>query len=461
MYVAGVKMLKIYNSLTRQKEKFKPINPGKIGLYVCGITVYDHCHLGHARSMVSFDVIVRFLRSVGFDVHYVKNITDIDDKIIQRAYDKNIGFEELTSYFIQKMNEDTKALNVLIPDEEPRATHYIPEIIRLIELLIEKDLAYVTAGGDVCFRVKAFKEYGKLSHKDIDGLLSGVRIEVDQDKQSPLDFVLWKKAKTGEPFWSSPWGDGRPGWHIECSAMSMDTLGIEFDIHGGGSDLQFPHHENEIAQSEGATGKCFAKYWMHVGMLQVDQEKMSKSLGNFLTIEDVLQTNHPEVVRYFLLSSHYRSPLNYSDDNLSNAMKGLSRLYQSLKDLPFEAGTINQDWVSQFNDAMFDDFNTPEALAVLFKLTNEINKTKSSDLAYTLKHLANTLGILQESPHQFLQAGANTSEVNWINQKISDRQQARQIKNWALADEIRAELQQKGIEIEDGSNGTTWRKLEN
>ena len=453
-------MLKIYNSLTRQKELFTPIKPGKIGLYVCGITVYDHCHLGHARSMVSFDMIVRFLRSVGYDVNYVKNITDIDDKIIQRANEKGVDFETLTAHFIQKMNEDTKALNVLPPDSEPRATAFIPEIIKLINQLIEKDLAYAIEDGDVCFSVKDFNGYGKLSHKDIEGLESGVRIEINQDKRSPLDFVLWKKAKPGEPSWPSPWGDGRPGWHIECSAMSMNALGEEFDIHGGGADLQFPHHENEIAQSEGATNKSFAKYWMHVGMLQVDQEKMSKSLGNFFTIEDVLKTHHPEAVRYFLLTSHYRSQLNYSDENLSNAIKGLTRLYQSLKNVSYESGQVLPEWVAQFNEAMFDDFNTPEALAVLFKLSHELNKTKSEDLAATLKHLADTLGILQEDPEQFLQAGVDSNEVEWINQLIADRKQARADKDWALADDIRNQLQEKGIEIEDGAEGTTWRKID-
>lgn len=457
----GVNMLKIYNTLTRQKEVFTPMTPGKIGLYVCGITVYDQCHLGHARSIVSFDVIVRFLRSVGYEVNYVKNITDIDDKIIQRANEKGVDFETLTAHFIQKMNEDTKALNVLSPDSEPRATAFIPEIIKLISQLIEKNLAYPIKDGDVCFSVKDFNGYGKLSHKDIEGLESGARIEINQEKRSPLDFVLWKKAKPGEPSWPSPWGDGRPGWHIECSAMSMDALGEEFDIHGGGSDLQFPHHENEIAQSEGATSKGFAKYWMHVGMLQVDQEKMSKSLGNFFTIEDVLKKHHPEAVRYFLLTSHYRSQLNYSDENLSNAIKGLSRLYQSLKGVSFESGNILSTWVEQFNEAMFDDFNTPEALAVLFKLSHELNRTKSEDLAATLKFLATTLGIIQEDPEQFLQAGVDSSEVDWINQRIADRKQARADKDWTLADDIRNQLQQKGIEIEDGAEGTTWRKIEN
>ncbi len=396
-------MLYLYNSLTRAKEQFTPIQTGTIGLYVCGITVYDRCHIGHARSMLVFDVIVRYLRAQNFAVKYIRNITDIDDKIIVRANERGVSIDALTAEFIAAMHEDERALGILPPDVEPRATQTIEQIIHLIERLLAKKHAYVSDNGDVCYEVASFANYGKLAHKDIDNLLSGARIEVVKEKRSPLDFVLWKKAKVGEPSWPSPWGDGRPGWHIECSAMAIDELGENFDIHGGGSDLQFPHHENEIAQSEAATGKPFANYWLHVGMLQVNNEKMAKSTGNFFTIADVLKQYHPEVIRYFLLSSHYRSPLNYSTENLNNAQKALTRFYQTLKEVDSASDcTIDNDWVRQFNAAMDDDFNTPEALAVLFQLSREVNKTHSSILAATLKHLATRiLGILHENPHHF------------------------------------------------------------
>ena len=452
-------MLYLYNSLTRKKEEFKPLVPGKIGMYACGVTVYDRCHLGHARSMVCLDVIVRFLRSQNYDVTYVRNITDIDDKIIARANERGIAIDELTEQYIQAMNEDTKALNILPPDLEPRATDHVHHTIHLIERLIEKGIAYQSDNGDVCFQVEAFPNYGKLSNKDIDSLISGSRIEIVKEKRSPLDFVLWKKAKEGEPSWSSPWGEGRPGWHIECSAMSMHELGEQFDIHGGGLDLQFPHHENEIAQSEAATCKPFANYWLHVGMLQINNEKMAKSVGNFFTIEDVLKEYHPEVVRYFLLSSHYRSPLNYSEENLLNAKKALMRLYQTIKDISLTDDSLNEDWINQFNEAMNDDFNTPIALSVLFQLSHEVNKNNSSDLAATLKYLAGTLGFLQEDPLLFLQAGFDEDDKDTIEQLIIQRLQARTEKDWSRADHIRAELLDKGIELEDGANGTTWRKL--
>lgn len=452
-------MLQVYNSLTRTKETFVPITPGKIGLYVCGITVYDHCHLGHARSMVAFDVIVRYLRSQGFQVTFVRNITDIDDKIIARANERNMPIHELTDRYIQVMHEDEVALNLLPPDFEPRATEHIQSIIALIERLLKKGNAYLSENGDVCYQVDSFKDYGKLSHKDLEGLVSGARVEVVKEKRSPLDFVLWKKAKPNEPSWPSPWGEGRPGWHIECSAMAMEELGDQFDIHGGGLDLQFPHHENEIAQSEAATGKQFANYWMHVGMLQVNNEKMAKSTGNFFTIADVLKNHHPEVVRYFLLSSQYRSALNYSEENLLNAKKALSRLYQAIKDTnPSDSQTgLDETWVKQFTDAMNDDFNTPIALSVLFELTHEVNKTNSPVLAATLKHLAAILGLLQSDPTAFLQAGFSELDKESIETLIAERIQARSEKNWQRADEIRAELLQKGIEIEDGPQGTTWR----
>ncbi|MBA2653214.1 MAG: cysteine--tRNA ligase [Tatlockia sp.] len=451
-------MLYLYNSLTGTKEEFKPIKPGKIGIYVCGITVYDRCHLGHARSMVAFDVIVRFLRSQGYEVKFVRNITDIDDKIIVRANERGIAINELTAQYIKAMHEDTEALNILAPDLEPRATEHIESIIKLITQLIAKKYAYLSDNGDVCFQVERFKDYGKLAHKDLEGLVAGARVEIVKEKRSPLDFVLWKKAKPQEPNWPSPWGEGRPGWHIECSAMAMHELGEHFDIHGGGLDLKFPHHENEIAQSEAATDKCFANYWLHVGMLQVNNEKMAKSVGNFFTIEEVLKSHHPEVIRYFLLSSHYRSPLNYSEENLHNAKKALERLYQTIKDIDISETELAADWVRQFNSSMNDDFNTPIALSVLFQLSHEVNKTNSSQLAYTLKHLASMLGLLQSSPESFLQAGLEDEEKSQIENFIQERLQARKERNWARADEIRTILTEKGIELEDGAEGTTWRR---
>ncbi len=433
------------------------MRPGKIGMYVCGITVYDRCHLGHARTMVCFDVVVRFLRAQGFDVCFVRNITDIDDKIINRAIERNISIQQLTAKSIEAMDIDTRALNILPPDKQPRATENIDAIIALIERLINRGCAYLTESGDVCFHVPSFEGYGKLSHKDLEGLEAGARIEVTKEKRSPLDFVLWKKAKPGEPSWPSPWGLGRPGWHIECSAMAMGELGEQFDIHGGGADLQFPHHENEIAQSEGATGHAFANYWIHVGLLQVNNEKMAKSTGNFFTIEDVLNHHHSETIRYFLLSSHYRSPLNYSDENLQNAYKGLLRLYQSLKGSSFNPTDVDRDWIAKFNEAMNDDFNTPEALAVLFQLSHELNKTQSPKLAATLHKLGGVLGILSESPEEFLQAGLAEQDKEWIETMIKERNEARQERNWTKADDIRDQLLNKGIEIEDGPEGTTWR----
>ncbi|MBA2710582.1 MAG: cysteine--tRNA ligase [Tatlockia sp.] len=451
-------MLVIYNSLTRTKEEFIPIHPDRVSIYVCGITVYDHCHLGHGRSMVGFDVIVRFLRSQGYEVKFVRNITDIDDKIITRANERGLSINELTEQYIKAMHEDTEALDIVPPDIEPRATEHIDSIIKLIQQLIEKEYAYLNAKGDVCFQVERFKDYGKLSHKDLEGLVAGARIEVVKEKRSPLDFVLWKKAKPNEPSWPSPWGEGRPGWHIECSAMAMEVLGENFDIHGGGLDLQFPHHENEIAQSEAATDQCFANYWMHVGMLQVNNEKMAKSVGNFFTIADVLVKHHPEAVRYFLLSSHYRSPLNYSDENLHNAGKALERLYQSIKGIKIIEAELDTNWVAQFNSSMNDDFNTPIALSVLFQLSHEVNKTQSPELAYTLKYLASILGLLKSDAESFLQAGLEVDEKEIIENLIQERLRAREERNWAKADEIRIILTEKGIELEDSSTGTTWRK---
>ena len=451
--------LDVYNSLTRTKERFKPLVAGKIKLYVCGITVYDACHLGHARAMVSFDVIVRFLRAAGYEVTFVRNITDIDDKIIKRALERDISIDALTTQYILSMHADTEALGCLKPTLEPRATHYIASIIRLIEQLIDNNHAYLTDDGDVCYDVSSFKNYGKLAHKDLDGLQAGARVHVQQGKRSPLDFVLWKRAKAEEPSWPSAFGEGRPGWHIECSAMAMDTLGAQFDMHGGGLDLQFPHHENEIAQSEGVTNKPFANYWLHVGMLQVNHEKMSKSLDNFFTIDDMLKQHAPEVLRYFLLSSHYRSPLNYSEENIALASKALTRLYQSLRDVSLD-GEIDTTWLNRFYAAMQDDFNTPEALSVLFQLSRELNKTKSSALAATLKQAAGVLGLLQVEPELFLKAGFNQSALDEeaIEALIHARNQARAERNFAQADAIREQLLGDGVELEDTPDGTTWRR---
>ena len=450
-------MLTIYNSLSRKKEPFLPLQPKKIGFYVCGITVYDHCHLGHGRSMVATDVILRYLRSREYAVHFVRNITDIDDKIIARAQERGISIDALTKETIASMHEDVAALNLLPPDSEPRATAHIPKIITLIKTLIDNGYAYVADNGDVCYEVSCFKDYGKLSKKDIDGLQAGARVTITQGKRSALDFVLWKLAKEGEPSWDSPWGDGRPGWHIECSAMAMDELGEQFDIHAGGLDLQFPHHENEVAQSEAASGKPFANYWMHFGMLQVDNEKMSKSVGNFFTIKDVLREHNPEVVRYFLLSSHYRSALNYSLDNLENAKKALTRLYQSLKDAPTQKAQLDMTWVEKFNKAMDDDFNTPLALSVLFELSHALNREKIPELTATLYHLGNILGLFQHSPEVFLQLGVSDKLRAKIESLIQSRLEAKKNKQWKTADDIRNELTALGIELEDSSDGTKWR----
>lgn len=452
-------MLNVYNSLSRKKEEFKPLMPGKIGLYACGITVYDYCHLGHARSMVCFDVMVRFLRQQGYAVTYVRNITDIDDKIIVRANERNVTIQQLTDQYIDAMHEDIAALNMLPPDREPRATGHIESIIRLIQRLIDNDYAYVSKNGDVCYAVEKFKEYGKLSNKNPEELLSGARVEIVKEKRSPLDFVLWKQAKPNEPSWSSPWGEGRPGWHIECSAMAMHELGEQFDIHAGGLDLQFPHHENEIAQSEAATGQTFANYWLHVGMLQINNEKMAKSTGNFLTIRDVLAKHNPEVIRYFLLSSHYRSPLNYSEENLHNAFKAVTRLYQALKDSSSDdhEDALDDSWMAQFEEAMNDDFNTPVALSVLFQLSHAVNKSRDTKLAATLKKMGNILGILHHSAKTFLQSGHDLDKAV-IEQKIEQRSQAKAERNWSRADEIRDELAGQGIDLADGPEGTVWRR---
>jgi len=459
-------MLKIYNTLTRSKETFKPRIEGKVGLYVCGMTVYDYCHIGHARVMVVFDTVARYFRYSGYDLTYVRNITDIDDKIIKRANENGEDFLALTERFIDAMHEDERALSVLPPDIEPKATQSMDDIIAMIEALIEKGLAYVGGNGDVFYSVSKFESYGKLSGKNIEDLQAGERVDVDKAKKNPLDFVLWKMAKPDEPSWDSAWGKGRPGWHIECSAMSTCCLGNHFDIHGGGMDLQFPHHENEIAQSEGATGEKFVNLWMHNGFVRVDEEKMSKSLGNFFTVREVLKKYRPEIIRFFVLSSQYRSPLNYSDEQLDDAGLALTRLYTALRGVSAISDACDAEYEKRFKEAMDDDFNTPIAVAILFDLARELNKCKSDiaragELAGTLKTLADVLGILQDDPDNFLKGG-NVEEglsEDGINQQIQDRIEAKKNKDWAKADEIRDQLKAQGIIVEDVAGGTSsWRR---
>ena len=457
-------MLRIYNSLTREKQSFVPNEPGKVGMYVCGMTVYDLCHLGHARVLVVFDMVQRWLRESGLDVTYVRNITDIDDKIIARALENKESISDLTNRFIRLMDQDATALGVEKPQYEPRATEYVPQMLSLIGLLEKNGLAYQAADGDVNFSVRKFPGYGKLSGKSLDDLRAGERVEVDTAKQDPLDFVLWKHAKAGEPFWSSPWGNGRPGWHIECSAMSSDLLGQHFDIHGGGQDLQFPHHENEIAQSEGAHNCDFANFWMHNGFVRVDDEKMSKSLGNFFTIREILKKYDAEVVRFFILRAHYRSPLNYSDVHLDDARHALARLYTALKAVAADS-VQPVDWSEKhavrFRKAMDDDFNTPEACAVLFDLAAEINRGKSPVLATQLRSLAGVLGLLQREPQLFLQASPKSAEelsVERLGALIADRVLAKREKNFAESDRIRSDLLAAGVVLEDSAQGTTWRR---
>jgi len=461
-------MLKIYNTLSRKKEIFSPRVEGKVGLYVCGMTVYDYCHVGHARVMVVFDTVARYFRYSGYDLTYVRNITDIDDKIIQRAHEQGISMAELTERFIEAMHEDERALSVLPPDIEPKATQSIPGIIAMIEVLCDKDLAYVGNNGDVFYAVTKFKHYGQLSGKNLDDLQVGERVDIDLAKRNPLDFVLWKMAKENEPAWPSPWGLGRPGWHIECSAMSTCCLGNSFDIHGGGMDLQFPHHENEIAQSEGATGEKFVNVWMHNGFVRINEEKMSKSLGNFFTVREVLKQYQPEIIRFFILSSHYRSPLNYSDEQLNDARLALTRLYTALRGCDTQNASIDVDYKARFEAAMNDDFNTPVALSVLFDLARELNaakETKSSkvnDLVATLRFLGGLLGIVQGDADDFLKSGVVNGEVvdvALIEQQIQARLEAKKAKDWGLADKIRNDLKEQGVIIEDAPNGlSTWRR---
>ena len=456
-------MLHLYNTLSRQKERFQPIQPGKVNMYVCGMTVYDYCHLGHARVMVVFDMVARWLRASGYDLTYVRNITDIDDKIIRRAAENGEPINVLTQRFIDAMDEDAAALGVQKPNFEPRATQFVPDMISMIEELIGKGRAYAAPNGDVYYAVREFAGYGQLSGKSLDDLRAGERVDVDPNKRDPMDFVLWKAAKPGEPAWPSPWGQGRPGWHIECSAMNEHYFGPHFDIHGGGADLQFPHHENEIAQSEGAHDCKFVNYWMHNGFIRVDNEKMSKSLGNFFTIREVLEKYDAEVVRFFILRAHYRSPLNYSDAHREDARGALSRLYTALKNVP--ADDVALDWEAndhtrRFRAAMDDDFNTVEAVAVLFELAGEVNKSRSAELAGWLKTLGGVLGLLQRDPVDFLQGGTVEGEISAdeVEQLIAARKAARAGKNWAESDRIRDELIARGIVLEDGAGGTTWRR---
>ncbi|OMG67979.1 cysteine--tRNA ligase [Stutzerimonas balearica] len=456
--------LSIYNTLSKSKDVFTPLVDNKVRMYVCGMTVYDYCHIGHARVMVAFDVVARWLRHRGYELTYVRNITDIDDKIIKRASENGESFQALVGRMIAAMHEDEARLNVLRPDIEPRATDHIAGMHAMIQTLIDKGYAYAPGNGDVYYRVGKFAGYGKLSRRKIEDLKIGARIEVDEAKEDPLDFVLWKGAKPGEPSWESPWGPGRPGWHIECSVMSTCCLGETFDIHGGGPDLVFPHHENEIAQSEAATGKLYANAWMHAGAVRVDGEKMSKSLGNFFTIREVLEKYHPEVVRYLLVSSHYRSPINYSEDSLREAKGALERFYNGLKGLPEATPAGGETFVGRFGAAMDDDFNSPEACAVLFDMVREVNRLRESDLqaaaalAARLKELAGVLGVLQLEPEAFLQAGAaGKVDAGEVEALIAARLAARAEKNWAESDRIRDQLGAMGVVLEDGKGGTTWR----
>ena len=466
-------MLSIYSTLTREQRPFESLEPGRVRMYVCGVTVYDYCHIGHGRTFVAFDVVRRWLEASGYKVTFVRNITDVDDKIIRRAAERGVTTDELTDEFARAMQEDMLALGCLAPTFEPRATQYIPQMLNLIGKLEEKGFAYHAADGDVDYAVRKFPNYGRLSGKSIDDLQSGARVQEREGKHDPLDFVLWKSAKPGEPQWDSKWGCGRPGWHIECSAMAMDLLGETIDIHGGGPDLVFPHHENEIAQSEAATGHQFARTWMHSGPLRVrsadgKEEKMSKSLGNFWTIRDALKEtnarfgdgNGAEVLRFFLLRSQYRSPITFNPDLILDAHKGLMRLYTALADTP--AADVDVDWNTEaavrFKAAMDDDFNTPEAVSSLFELANAVNRTHDAKLAGELKALAKILNILQRDPQTFIKGAASDVDAAHVEAQIAARAAAKKAKNWAEADRIRKELLEAGIVLEDGPQGTTWKK---
>ena len=459
-------MVTIYNTLTQRKEPLQPLEPGKVRLYVCGMTVYDFCHLGHARMLLAFDVVVRYLRFSGYDVTYVRNITDVDDKILARALENDEPFTSVTDRYITAMHEDEAALSIVRPDKEPRATAHIDQIVSMIEKLLVSDHAYRAENGDVYFSVSSFPDYGKLSKKKPDELLEGARVEIGELKRDPRDFVLWKAADDNAVGWDSPWGYGRPGWHIECSAMSTCALGDTFDIHGGGSDLMFPHHENEIAQSEAATGATFAKLWMHNGPLRIDDEKMSKSLGNFFTVREVLATYKPEIVRHLLISSHYRSPINYSQQSLSQSVKAVERFYHCLKDLDLAATKTltNSRFEKAFRRAMDDDFNTPEALSVLFEMVSEIHQLKGEDpalanqLGALLVRLGGSLGLLQAEPAAFLQHSVNSDlDTAEIERLVAERVAARASQDWRRADEIRDQLSELNVVIEDSVGGSTWR----
>ncbi|MFT6902386.1 MAG: cysteinyl-tRNA synthetase [Colwellia sp.] len=459
-------MLQIYNTLSRKKEVFKPITSNKVGLYVCGITIYDRCHIGHARTYVAFDIIARYLKYLDYDLTHVRNITDVDDKIIKRANENGESCEALTLRMTKQMYQDFDDLNIMRPDIAPTVTGHMVEIIALVERLIARKNAYVASNGDVMFEVSTYKDYGKLSLQNLDMLQAGSRVDIDEAKRSPLDFVLWKMAKPNEPSWESPWGKGRPGWHIECSAMNLKHLGEHFDIHGGGSDLQFPHHENEIAQSCCAHDTPYVNYWMHGGMVQINKEKMSKSLNNFFTLRSVLDAYDAESVRFFLTSSHYRSQLNYSQDNLTQARASLERIYTALRDVtPIKVELKGNAYVQRFEKAMNDDFNCPEAMPVLFELAKEINRIKATDieaaskLAFILVSLGAVLGVAQNSPEDFLQGGnGNSDEAAEIEALIKQRNDARANKNWAMADDARDKLAALNIILEDSAGGTTWRK---
>ena len=453
--------IKFYNSLTNQKEDFVPIREGEVGVYVCGMTVYDNCHLGHARAMMAFDILARYLRYQNYKVNFIRNITDIDDKIIERANENKETIDALTDRTIASMQEDFSKLGLEIPTNEPRATDHIEGMIAMISTLIDKGHAYHSEGGDVFFAVRTFPEYGKLSNKNIDDLNPGSRIEEDDSKKDPLDFVLWKSAKPNEPSWDSPWGLGRPGWHIECSVMSLENLGKHFDIHGGGPDLLFPHHENEIAQSECASDHKFANYWMHSGLLKINGEKMSKSLGNFAMLKDLFASYHPEVIRYYLISSHYRSSLNFDNESLDQARSALTRLYQAISVAPSQESDLHDDSVKEFIHSMNDDLNTPEALSTLFGLAKLINSSQDAQdqsmYASTMRELGKVLGLLNDSSEAFLQYGAKLTDEE-ISKKIDERNQARDNKDFQKADQIRDELAAQGILLDDSSDGTSWKK---